>query len=271
MPATKIMHVLRRFFILSTLVVIQGQGDVTGPICYSCARTDNPEQCRTPATCTNDQVCSVQQVIAPHGDVSFWSGCEDIAVCEELSYSSTLDKIIGRRDIYGQDSRCVYCCDSDLCNKNCTSFVNLALHKPAYESSKYHGSFGSADLAVDGDKTKNYYKGSCMHTESGTRYPWWAVDLQKEYRITKVKLYERNDAGGRSFHLKIMVSSYNATQLGKDSSLFTLCGYYYGHSSEGNAITIDCPKNTHGRWVRVQQNDPNMEYLHLCEVEVFGF
>ena len=76
---------------------------------------------------------------------------------------------------------------------------------------------------------------------------------------------------GRSFHLKVLVSSYNATKLDKDSALFTVCGAYYGHSSEGNTIVIDCPQNTTGRWVRIQQDYTVYENLHLCEVEVFGF
>lgn len=258
------------FWACLNVYVTIGQ-ETLGPICYSCDRTDNPEQCRNSKTCSVDQVCSVQEVSAPHGDVYFWSGCEDLDICEDLSYTGTLNQIIGKRQVSSQQSRCVYCCNTDLCNKNCTSFVNLALHKPAFESSVYVGVYGNPELAVDGDTTKNYYKGSCMHTQN-MHYPWWAVDLQNDYRITKVKLFERGDAAdGRSFHLTILVSSYNATTLDKDSPMFTKCGYYYGHSSDGNVITIDCPRNTHGRWVRVQQSDPHNEYLHLCEVEVYGF
>lgn len=73
-----------------------------------------------------------------------------------------------------------------------SAFVNLALHKPAYQSSTSWN--GTADLAVDGDTTKNYFKGSCTHTASDY-YAWWTVDLQHEYRITKVKIHERDDAG----------------------------------------------------------------------------
>ncbi|XP_052782382.1 fucolectin-like [Mya arenaria] len=242
-----------------------------GPICFSCERTENPEDCRSSLTCGPEQACSVQQLSAAHGDVFFWSGCEDYEICETLSDQVGSATIIGRRQVSISHQRCLYCCSTDLCNQNCTSFVNLALHRPAYQSSVSWN--GTADLAVDGDTTKNYYTGkSCTHN-AGENYPWWAVDLGKDFHITKVKIHERDDAGadGRSFHLIVLVSSVNATKLDRNSPLFTKCGAYFGHSSEGNTVTIDCPRNTSGRWIRVQQNDPHFEYMHLCEVEVFGF
>ena len=73
-----------------------------------------------------------------------------------------------------------------------SAFVNLALKKPAYQSSVSFN--GTADLAVDGDATKNYFAGSCTHTDM-EQNPWWAVDLQGEYHLTKVKIHERDDAG----------------------------------------------------------------------------
>lgn len=72
-----------------------------------------------------------------------------------------------------------------------TAFVNLALHKPAYQSSTDFN--GTADLAVDGDATKDYYQGSCTHSDREDN-PWWAVDLLNEYYITKVRIHERDDA-----------------------------------------------------------------------------
>ena len=50
----------------------------------------------------------------------------------------------------------------DICSVNNSlvmheAFVNLALHRPAYQSSNAFN--GTADRAVDGDTTKNYYTG----------------------------------------------------------------------------------------------------------------
>ena len=37
--------------------MISAQG--SGPICFSCARSDSPEDCRLPVTCTSSQVSHV--------------------------------------------------------------------------------------------------------------------------------------------------------------------------------------------------------------------
>ena len=75
----------------------------------------------------------------------------------------------------------------------------------------------------------------------------------------------------RNIHLKILVSTVNATTLPKDSAIFTTCGQYIGHSGDGNVITIQCPVGTSGRWVRIQDVNPTLENFHMCEVEVYGF
>ncbi|KAK3582861.1 hypothetical protein CHS0354_012471 [Potamilus streckersoni] len=75
----------------------------------------------------------------------------------------------------------------------------------------------------------------------------------------------------RFMHLKILVSSQNATLLPRVSPAFQECGNYVGHSSDGNIITIKCPGKTIGRWVRIQAVLGIGEYFHFCEVEVFGY
>ena len=79
--------------------------------------------------------------------------------------------------------------------------VNLALHKPAYQSSLYQplSNHGPPELAVDGNKDLNWFHGSCTHTGQEL-YPWWAVDLQQTYHISKVKIYHRNDVVSGKFN-----------------------------------------------------------------------
>ncbi|KAL3854240.1 hypothetical protein ACJMK2_013515 [Sinanodonta woodiana] len=183
----------------------------------------------------------------------------------------SLNTIIGKkRDLISDNGRCIYCCNTNLCNNNCSGFVNLALHRPAFQSSV--GFNGSANLAVDGNRDPNFFHGSCIHTASEP-FSWWAVDLGKVFSITAIKIYNRNDAGadGRFLHLKILVSSPNATMLPAQSPTFHECGNYIGHSSDGNIITIKCPGHTIGRWVRIQAALGIGEYFHFCEVEVFGY
>ncbi|KAL3854245.1 hypothetical protein ACJMK2_013519 [Sinanodonta woodiana] len=185
-----------------------------------------------------------------------------------MSVSSIIGK---KRDLVTPgNQRCLYCCTTNLCNNNCSGFVNLALHKPAYQSSVDFN--GPPNLAVDGNKDPNYYHGSCIHS-APEPFPWWAVDLGNNFSITAIKIYNRNDAGGdeRFMHLKILVSSQNATVLPRASPAFQECGNYIGHSSDGNIITINCPGHTVGRWVRIQAVVGTLEYFHFCEVEVFGY
>ena len=64
-----------------------------------------------------------------------------------------------------------------------TEWRNLALNKPATQSSTYGGMV--AGRAVDGNHANDVNDGSCTHTEHGTP-PWWRVDLEAKYRIHKV-------------------------------------------------------------------------------------
>jgi len=60
---------------------------------------------------------------------------------------------------------------------------NIALGKPAYQSSQYQTYYASN--AVDNDY------GTFSHTQPNL--PWWKVDLQTSYNIGVVKLYNRQD------------------------------------------------------------------------------
>ncbi|KAH3721525.1 hypothetical protein DPMN_064454, partial [Dreissena polymorpha] len=164
-------------------------------------------------------------------------------LCEGMAEATSNVLVVGKRST----NKCVYCCNIDLCNGSCSYFVNLVLHKSAYQCSVHAG--GAADRAVDGDTTKNYFTGqSCMHTDR-EHYTWWAVDLGHEFHVTNAIQHNRDDADdGRSIHLKVEISNVSATLLPKDSPLFQTCGAYVGHSFDGNTKTIDCPRTKVGRW-----------------------
>ncbi len=73
---------------------------------------------------------------------------------------------------------------------------NLALNKPAYQSSDY-GSTALAGKAVDGNADSNWASGSCTHTKK-EQGAWWAVDLQAEVTVNSVKVTNRGDCCGES-------------------------------------------------------------------------
>ena len=54
---------------------------------------------------------------------------------------------------------------------------------------------GPPSIAVDGDTNGNYPDGSCTHTlDTGSDYPWWAVDLGSARHIDTVHIYNRVDS-----------------------------------------------------------------------------
>ena len=74
---------------------------------------------------------------------------------------------------------------------NCldAAFLNLALNKPAYQSSL--SSEGEAKRAVDGNTNGYYNKGhSCTHTKNSLM-PWWAVDLGSDKMVSHVQISNR--------------------------------------------------------------------------------
>jgi len=53
---------------------------------------------------------------------------------------------------------------------------------------------GTPDKAVDGVTEHSGRGGVCAHTEQGnvTDRAWWTVDLGDEYRVTGIKIFNRN-------------------------------------------------------------------------------
>ena len=74
--------------------------------------------------------------------------------------------------------------------------INIALNKPARQSSTEYG--GTASRAVDGNRNSDYYNESC----AGTLYnesPWLIVDLQSTYSVREVVLTSVRDPDYRKF------------------------------------------------------------------------
>jgi len=70
---------------------------------------------------------------------------------------------------------------------------NIARGKP---TDQYPGVFynGTPDKAVDGVKESSGRGGVCAHTNQGntTDLAWWSVDLGDEYRVTGIKIFNRD-------------------------------------------------------------------------------
>ena len=142
-----------------------------------------------------------------------------------------------------------------------TSNPNLALGKPAWQSSNYNNKHGGASLAVDGNRDSTYSALSCTHTKSEPN-PWWEVDLTSENLVGRVVIVNRGD--GSWSRLRNLVVTVSSEREGDGE----VCGRFAGPGSQGEIITIDCPQQILGRYVKVQMNSDN--YLHICEVEVYS-
>lgn len=74
-------------------------------LCYKCHLSGRPDSCHQLTLCDQHSVCSLQQVTNYLGHIRWEHGCVKKAVCSSLS----------------NHGGCSYCCDSPLCNYNCST------------------------------------------------------------------------------------------------------------------------------------------------------
>ncbi len=89
-----------------------------------------------------------------------------------------------------------YCADGAIDNPVTSVKVNVALNKPAYQSTTYphNGSTSLANLANDGNIDGNMWKLSVACTLSEIS-PWWYVELNGVHKIKEIVVYNRSDGG----------------------------------------------------------------------------
>lgn len=84
---------------------------------------------------------------------------------------------------------------------------NLALRKPAIQSSTADSGESVAGLAVDGNTSGNYSDKSISHTNL-EQNPWWEVDLGEICKIKEIKIFNRADGvEDRLKGIKITISN----------------------------------------------------------------
>ena len=146
--------------------------------------------------------------------------------------------------------------------KACPSWVNLALRKPATQSSTHSHEYNPvAGKAVDGNRNTDFNGKSCTHTAIGKQNAWWQVDLLDISWVYRVVVYNRMDSGSNQLNNFKVTVSQNKNDDG------VLCGSG-GKASKREVIQIVCPNILLGRYVKIQI--PGTQVLHMCEVEVMG-
>jgi hypothetical protein len=87
---------------------------------------------------------------------------------------------------------------------------NIASMGEASQSSEEWG--GVADRAIDGNTEGDFEQGSVTHTSGKSRSPWWKLDLDKEYPIQAVTLWNRTDQRGNQLcKVKVKLLSKHQT------------------------------------------------------------
>lgn len=136
--------------------------------------------------------------------------------------------------------------------------VNIALNKPTRQSSiSMKGKVSSS--AVNGSKDGN--PSFCTEKETN---PWWEVDLDQDYIINEIRLYNCIDYNDESVKtLKVLISSdqenWETVYINDEQLVFG--------GVAGRPLLIEI-KNQQTRYIRLQLNE--FTQFHLDEVEVYG-
>jgi hypothetical protein len=139
-----------------------------------------------------------------------------------------------------------------------TEFVNLALNRPARQSSlSEYSRPNDAQGAVDGVKNG----GVGFHTSEELN-PWWQVDLGVVKNLTEIRVFNRTDCcSERAKTLQILLSADGRAW----QRVFVNSGNNFNWSSE-NPLKVSVAGNS-ARYVKLQLNERN--WFHLDEVEIY--
>ncbi|XP_073529888.1 fucolectin-like [Phyllobates terribilis] len=146
-------------------------------------------------------------------------------------------------------------------------YRNLALSGRATQSSilkdPNYGFMSMAINAIDGNQDSDFYHGSCSHTHNDLS-PWWRVDLLRFYRISHINITTRKDCCEERLNgAEILVGDSLANEGHNNPRCAVVTTF-----PSGGTQTFQC-NNMVGRFVIIILRG-RTDYLHLCEVQVFG-
>ena len=147
--------------------------------------------------------------------------------------------------------------------------TNMALNKPALQSSTYGN--GVASIAVDGDLdgTRGPWNNPSIQHTQNENSPWWKVDLEVQTEIKTIEIYNRADCcGNRLRDFYVFVSNEPIEAGNSLNSLLSDTGikhvFFQGFAGTVEALEI----NLEGRYVAVKLEANSL--LHMAEVRVIG-
>ncbi|MDT0540920.1 BspA family leucine-rich repeat surface protein [Croceitalea sp. P059] len=155
------------------------------------------------------------------------------------------------------------------CNPGgCLKPGNLAFGKPTEQSTTYGN--GLSLYAVDGNIVgESPWSADLQHTISGESQSWWQVDLEGNFSIENIVIFNRSDklqSRLNNFYVLISETPFSPTatldELLTDENIEHI--FFEGAAGLESEIAFE----TTGRYVRVQLSDVGT--LHMAEVQVFG-
>ena len=140
------------------------------------------------------------------------------------------------------------------------NIVNLALNKPARQSSVYGGTGvdQGPHFGVDGIRESVPRDPYLLVHTNADNPPWWQVDLQNVYALTELKLYNRIFCCGEKNRTIQVYLSSNGSNWEKA---------YQHDGSNFKVLTVNLQARN-ARFVRLQLAEST--FLHFQECEVYG-
>jgi hypothetical protein len=138
--------------------------------------------------------------------------------------------------------------------------INVALGKPAEQSSLSRWSQGVADDAVSGQFPSDF----AFHTEIEEN-PWWQVDLGSVFPLEVIVVHNRvmTEFQNRAKTLKIEVADH------RNDWMLVHTGFArFGGGGNGYPFEAWLGGKLSARYVRISLTE--RQYLHLAQVEVFA-
>ncbi|XP_078542661.1 pentraxin fusion protein-like [Lissotriton helveticus] len=141
------------------------------------------------------------------------------------------------------------------------SEINIAQQGIASQSSQFDVfPWANASLAIDGQRTTDFFNSSCTHTDKQMA-PWWRLDLKKSYNISTIRVFNRNDCCQERLMLAHVRIGDSPNGANPSCGMFTKENIY--------SPAVFCCNGMEGQYVHILIPYYN-EYLSLCEVEVYA-
>ncbi|CAH1799527.1 unnamed protein product [Owenia fusiformis] len=107
----------------------------------------------------------------------------------------------------------------------------------------------------------------CAHSEPMSNEPWWVVDMGTTYRVSGVRVWNRQDCCGEmltDYSIEVSPTFTRDAPMG----LWERCTSFT-RTPQGRSETLCCENIVLGRYLKLQMAGSG-KTLTLCEIEVFG-